>query len=87
MAPVRLEPPAPRSRVEHSTTEPLRSLSGDSVAGIIPVSLLHCHHLLFHFKVKLGTVFHTLSRKYRVRHNAVGSYFKSLDKRQQMSLP
>ena len=26
--PVRLEPAAPRSRVKHSTTEPLRSLSG-----------------------------------------------------------
>ena len=26
MTPVRLEPAAPRSRVEHSTTEPLRSL-------------------------------------------------------------
>ena len=26
MTPVRLEPPAPRSRVKHSTTEPLRSL-------------------------------------------------------------
>ena len=27
MTPVRLEPAAPRSRVKHSTTEPLRSLS------------------------------------------------------------
>ena len=27
MAPVRLEPAAPRSRVKHSTTEPLRFLS------------------------------------------------------------
>ena len=26
MTPVRLEPAAPRSRVKHSTTEPLRSL-------------------------------------------------------------
>ena len=27
MTPVRLEPAAPRSRVKHSTTEPLRSLT------------------------------------------------------------
>ena len=31
MTPVRLEPAAPRSRVKHSTTEPLRSLSMDLV--------------------------------------------------------
>ena len=29
VTPVRLEPAAPRSWVKHSTTEPLRSLSGD----------------------------------------------------------
>ena len=28
MTPVRLEPAAPRSRVKHSNTEPLRSLKG-----------------------------------------------------------
>ena len=31
MMPVRLEPTAPRSRVKHSTTEPLRSLDTDCV--------------------------------------------------------
>ena len=36
MKTVRLEPAAPRSRVEHSTTEPLRSLSAGSDLG------LHC---------------------------------------------
>ena len=30
MTPVRLEPTAPRSRVKHSTTEPLRSLNSGS---------------------------------------------------------
>ena len=30
MMPVRLEPTAPRSRVKHSTTEPLRSLNSGS---------------------------------------------------------
>ena len=37
MMPVRLEPAAPRSRVKHSTTEPLRSLY--SVAFLLG---LHC---------------------------------------------
>ena len=30
VTPVRLEPTAPRSRVKHSTTEPLRSLNSGS---------------------------------------------------------
>ena len=30
MTPVRLEPTAPRSRVKHSTTEPMRSLNSGS---------------------------------------------------------
>ena len=33
MTPVRLEPAALRSRVKHSTTEPLRSLSTDEPAA------------------------------------------------------
>ena len=33
VTPVRLEPAAPRSRVKHSTTEPLRSLDGEERAG------------------------------------------------------
>ena len=32
---VRLEPAAPRSRVKHSTTEPLRSLVGAWVGGLV----------------------------------------------------
>ena len=35
---VRLEPTAPRSRVKHSTTEPLRSLD-----GYLTVSYVHIH--------------------------------------------
>ena len=31
---VRLEPAAPRSRVKHSTTEPLRSLTADEIYGL-----------------------------------------------------
>ena len=44
MTPVRLEPTAPRSRVKHSTTEPLRSLllsydvaSGNDITACIEI--------------------------------------------------
>ena len=42
MTPVRLEPPAPRSRVKHSTTEPLRSLKKNSVL----IKGVHCNCFL-----------------------------------------
>ena len=35
MTPVRLEPTAPRSRVKHSTTEPMRSLHDVSWESIV----------------------------------------------------
>ena len=48
MTPLRLEPAAPRSRVKHSTTEPLRS------RYVSVVCLLFCFFLFcFFFKIKL----------------------------------
>ena len=41
VTPVRLQPPDPRSRVKHSTTEPLRSLQG-------PYLMHNLVHALFH---------------------------------------
>ena len=42
MMPVRLEPAAPRSRVKHSTTEPLRSYSipSDTIFNLLTLCIL-----------------------------------------------
>ena len=49
MTPVRLEPAAPRSRVKHSTTEPLRSLkfvlNGTQGEGTFFLQFLYSHHI------------------------------------------
>ena len=41
MTPVRLEPVAPRSRVRHSTTEPMCSLVGKTFLYITPGQKIH----------------------------------------------
>ena len=55
MTPVRLEPTAPRSRVKHSTTEPLRSL--------------HCLCFVYDEQEQFSTSFKILESTYAPGHN------------------
>ena len=41
VTPVRLKPTAPRSRVKHSTTKPLRSLSLQLAVTVSHISVVH----------------------------------------------
>ena len=57
MTPVRLKPAAPRSRVKHSTTEPLCSkceinLTGDASNTVL--SPVHMHVQLLKFRAKFS---------------------------------
>ena len=60
MTPVRLEPAAPRSRVKHSTTEPLRSHCSKISSDKIPIIMLILGSKAIAVNAKIPIIMHIL---------------------------